>query len=172
MAPPNQRALVRQAHVPVCQIAVRCNLEGAQDRDIDVTPANCGKRPGGINNRGARPQCDSPAAGIDQVGIDVLRRGEWTRADHAVLRMDEDIGFRAQIVRHGNRHTHAQVDNHAVADVLGGAPRNLQTVKGPHGQALTCGFPGVSNRRFFSACAIFEPQAVSAPQPFCFQLDA
>ena len=41
-------------------------------------------------------------------------------------------------------------------------------------QTLTVdrGFPGVSNRRFFSACAIFEPQAVSAPQPSCFQLDA
>jgi hypothetical protein len=34
------------------------------------------------------------------------------------------------------------------------------------------GFPGVSNRRFFSACAIFESQAVFAPQPSCFQLDA
>ncbi len=90
-----------------------------------------------INNRGAGPQCDAPAAGVDQIGIDVLRRGKWTGPDHAVLRMDEDIRLRAQIVRHGDRHTQTQVDNHAVSDVLGGTPCNLQTVKRPHGYAPT-----------------------------------
>jgi len=57
--------------------------------------------------------------------------------DHAILRLDEDVGLGAQIVDHGHRHAHAQIDEHAIANVLSGAPRNLQAVERLHGQVPT-----------------------------------
>src|SRR5262249_60934462 len=92
---------------------------------------------GGPTDPGTGRKLDGATPGINQVAIDVRRRGNSPRADHAVLRMDKDIGFGAQIVRHGDRHTHTPVDNHGVTDVLGNTPRNLQTVKRPHGHVPT-----------------------------------
>ena len=88
-------------------------------------------------NAGAGPDRDAPAAGIDQIGIDAVGRRERANADHAILRLDEDIDLRAQIVGHKQRHTQTQIDEHAVGDVLGGAPRDLQTVERLHAHGVT-----------------------------------
>ena len=80
-------------------------------------------------NRSARPDRDAPAARIDEIGIGAVRRRERANTDHAILRLNEDIDLRAQIVGHKKRHAQTQIDEHAIGNVLGGAPRNLQTVE-------------------------------------------
>ena len=63
------------------------------------------------------------------IGVGAVRRRQRANTDHAILRLNEDINLRPQIVGHEQRHAQAQVDEHAVGDVLGGAPRDLQTVE-------------------------------------------
>ena len=88
-------------------------------------------------NDSAGPDRDAPAAGIDQIGIGAVRRRQRANTDHAILRLNEDVDLRAQIVGDKQRHTQTQIDEHAVGDVLGGAPRNLQTVQRRHTHGVT-----------------------------------
>ena len=90
-----------------------------------------------IDEGGARPDRDAPAARIDQIGIGAVRRRERANTDHAILRLNEDIDLRAQIVGHKQRHAQTQIDEHAIGNVLGGAPRNLQTVERRHAHDVT-----------------------------------
>ena len=96
-----------------------------------------GERPGRIDNRCARPERDTPAAGIDEVSVGAVGRGKRPGTDHAILRLDEDVGLGAQIVDHGHRHAHAQIDEHAIANVLRGTPCDLQEVERLHGHVPT-----------------------------------
>jgi len=102
-----------------------------------VAAANHGERPGRIDECSTRPDRDASAARIDEIGIGAVRRRERANTDHTILRLNEDIDLRAQIVGHKERHTQTQIDEHAIGNVLGDAPRNLQTVERTRGHVVT-----------------------------------
>src|SRR2546423_15715453 len=94
----HQRSLVREPHVPVGEIAIGRDLERAKNGYVDMTTADHGERPGGIDDRCAWPDGNAPAAGIDQVSVDTLGRCQQTDTDHAVLGLDENVDVRADVV--------------------------------------------------------------------------
>ena len=133
----DQRAAVGHAHVPVGEIAVRRDLERAEDRHVDMPAADHRERPRGVDDRGARPQGDAAAAGIDQIGVGLVLFRQGPDADHAVLRLEGDVDLRRQIVRAMHRQADAEIDHLAVGDVLRGAPGDLQAIERAHDTATT-----------------------------------
>src|SRR5581483_5442491 len=94
-----------------------------------VAAADHGERPRRVDDGRARPQRDAAAAGVDEVRIGALRRGQRPRSDHAVLRLEEDVDTGPQVVGHVHRHADAEVDHEPIGHVLRGAPGHLAAVE-------------------------------------------
>jgi hypothetical protein len=60
---------------------------------------------------------DRHLAGIDQVGVDLVRAGGGTHVEHAVLGVQHHAGPRGQVVGHGGGSPDAEVDVRARRDV-------------------------------------------------------
>jgi hypothetical protein len=86
----DQRALVGKPHVPVGEIAVGRDLERAETATSMWPPRIMANDQDEIDDRGAGPERDAPAAGIDQ-SVSARSGAAAGDANHAVLRLDEDV---------------------------------------------------------------------------------
>ena len=105
----------------VGQVAVGADLQGTQHGDVDVAAADHAERLGAVEGAAAGHDGDGLFAGVDDVGVDFFFGWVWTHAEQTVLAVDPDLGRGVQVGWREGRHAYAEVDVHAVLELLGGA---------------------------------------------------
>src|SRR5690606_20719058 len=119
---------VGRAGVPVGQVALLRDLEGAQHADVQVAAAHHGEGIGVVEERAAGQLGDRLLAGVDQVIVFLALGGRRTHAQHAVLGVQDDFAAGRQVVGHQRGQADAQVDVGALGDVLRDAGGDLVAV--------------------------------------------
>ncbi|MCY1378771.1 hypothetical protein D9M69_664340 [compost metagenome] len=94
---------VLRAGVPVGQVTVGGDLEGAQHADVQMAAAHHAEGVGVVEKRCARFQADRFLAGVDHVPVLFAGLGAGPAAEHAVLAVQEDVLVRRQVVGHQRR---------------------------------------------------------------------
>src|SRR5690606_5476143 len=84
------------AGAPVGQVAVRGNLERAQNADVQMAAAHHGEAVGVMKEAAARQQGDGLLAGVDQVVVFFALGGGGAHADDAVFAVQDDFAVGRQ----------------------------------------------------------------------------
>src|SRR6202022_931282 len=104
---------------PVGEGSLFVDLEGAEDREVDVAATNHGERIRGGKIAGAGEFSDGFFAGVDEVGIDFGFERIGAAPEHAVFGLENDVHAGRHIVCDKGRHANAEVDVVAVAEFAG-----------------------------------------------------
>jgi hypothetical protein len=113
---------------PVGQVAFFADLHRAQDGQVDLAAADHREAVMAAEDGRALDGGDGLLAGIDQVGVDLVRGRERAYAQHAVFRLQPHFLVAGEI-GHQRRDADAEVHVKTVFEFLGGTRRHL--VLGP-----------------------------------------
>src|SRR5690606_15003288 len=115
--PADGRDGTRGAGRPVGEVAADGDLVGAEDAVVEVAAAHHGEAVGVVEVGGAGEFGDGLLAGVDEVGVDRVVGGERAHAEHAVLGVEGDVLFGAQVVGDEGGRADAEVDERTGRDV-------------------------------------------------------
>ena len=110
---------------PVGEVALLGDLQRAEHGHVDVTAADEREAGGAVEVAGAGDLGDRLLAGVDQVGVLFTFVGEGADAHHAVLGVEHHLDAGGDVVRGERGEADAEVDEHAVAKLLGDAHDDL-----------------------------------------------
>lgn len=110
---------------PVGKITFGRDLKGTENGQVNVRAADHGKRVVAREQGSAGQQSNGLLAGIDQIGVLLTGLGEGTKAQDTVLALQVDGDTLLEVVGGKHGHTNAQVDIHAVLELLGSTANNL-----------------------------------------------
>lgn len=112
---------------PVGKISLGRDLEGAKNSQVNVRATDHGKGVVAREQGGTGQQSNGLLAGVDQIGVLLTGLGEGTKAQDTILTLQVDSDTLLEVVAGKHGHTDAQVDVHAVLELLGGTANNLLT---------------------------------------------
>src|SRR5262249_9727919 len=127
--PAYSRDRVRGAGVPVGEVAGAGDLEGAENAHVEVAAAHHGERVGVVEVARAGRLDHRDLAGVDQVGVDLVRPGGAPHSEHAVLGVQRDPGVGRQVVGDRGGLPDAEVEVGTLRDVGGDAAGQLGPVQ-------------------------------------------
>jgi hypothetical protein len=78
----------RAGDCPVREVAVRTDLNGAQDRRVDLAAPDHPEAGRGVEERRAPAHSHGFLAGVDQVGVRAVLRRIWAHAEDPALRLE------------------------------------------------------------------------------------
>ena len=123
---------------PVGQVALGRHLHGTEDGKVDVTTADHREGIGAIEEGAARNGGDGVLAGVDEVRIDFVVRGEGANAEQSIFALQPHVHACGNVVRHQRGQANAKVHVVAVTQFLRRTGRHLVVVPGHVRRSLPC----------------------------------
>ncbi len=117
----------RAGHHPVRDVTLRRDLHGSENRDVDLAAANHSEGGRGVEVRRTGNSRDGFLAGVDEFRVEFFLGRVRADAEHAVLRVQDDLDVGIEVVRHQRGHADTEIDVLAVGQFPCHTGRHLLT---------------------------------------------